>query len=109
MDDHRPARRECAKLLIGGLLAGAATALQGCRRESAAFSCIGTAEGGAAELGEADKKTRQSLRYVEKGPPTDRTCERCVQFLPASSGCGQCRLMKGPIHPQATCLAWASR
>jgi len=37
-------------------------------------------------------------------------CTACRQYVPASSSdaCGSCKIMKGPIHPNGTCRAFAA-
>jgi hypothetical protein len=105
MDDPRVSRRACTKTLLAGL-AMATSALFGCRRDEE-FSCTDT-----ASLSEGECAARQALKYVDRATQRERRCEECVQFEPPSAKdarCGRCKIMKGPVHPAGSCLAWAAK
>ena len=44
-------------------------------------------------------------------PTPEKACTRCNQWVgPAErSSCGSCKLLKGPIHPNGTCKAFAAK
>lgn len=57
-----------------------------------------------ATLAPADVKARQKAGYVSRTTDADRGCEKCQQWLEGQEGnCGGCKLLRGPIHPKATC------
>jgi hypothetical protein len=58
----------------------------------------------ADELG-----VRTTLGYVDQTPDPGKPCVRCTQYIPATGGdhCGGCKIMKGPIHPNGYCKAFA--
>lgn len=86
-----------------GLIATAS--VLGCSRAPAAFSCV--QESG---LSEAERAVRRSLMYVDTAQAPERSCERCVQYVPPpAAGCGRCNIMKGPAHPQGTCLGFSAK
>ncbi len=62
-------------------------------------------------LSEADKTSRSALQYVDKSPQADKLCKNCQLFQPAPepSQCGGCQVVKGPIHPNGYCTAWAQK
>lgn len=94
------------------LMRGAATSLLvllvGCKKDSTPFACTDT-----ASLSPADTTVRTALGYVEPSSEAGKDCAGCVQFVPAPSdaraACGTCKLMKGPIHPNGYCKAFAPK
>jgi hypothetical protein len=58
-----------------------------------------------------DRKIRTEIAgYAEKSPDPAKRCLDCVQYVPgASGGCGTCKVVKGPIHPEATCKLFAAK
>jgi hypothetical protein len=54
--------------------------------------------------------TRNSLGYTDRSPDAAQLCIKCRQYVPAPSAdaCGGCKIMKGPIHPNGTCRAFAA-
>lgn len=52
---------------------------------------------------------RATLGYVDQTSDPAKPCVRCTQYVPAASGdhCGGCKIMKGPIHPNGYCKAFA--
>jgi hypothetical protein len=63
------------------------------------------------KLNEQEKSLRSSLKYVDKSPSTERTCDNCKLYtLPTDkSPCGGCKIVPGPIHPKGYCVAWVYR
>jgi hypothetical protein len=57
----------------------------------------------------ADVSAREALAYVDRSTDMTQLCVKCRQYLPgpASDACGSCKIMKGPIHPNGTCRAFA--
>jgi hypothetical protein len=86
-------------------LGGAALA-SGCRRKALPASCQDTTGLAAPEL-----EARKALAYADQAANPDHTCERCQQYLepPDSGGCGGCKILRGPIHPNGTCRAFAAK
>lgn len=71
--------------------------------KKAQFSCLE-----ASSLTQADKEMRQRVGYVDTAPTPDRECSRCIQFIEADQGCGTCKILKGPVHPNGTCRSFAA-
>lgn len=48
--------------------------------------------------------------YVERSPDPAKTCANCVHYVPgAPSACGGCKVVKGPIAPEAYCRLWVAK
>lgn len=62
-------------------------------------------------LSEDEKNAREKLGYRDKSPDKERTCLTCSLFLPNSQDttCGQCTLIKGPVHSEGTCVYWVAK
>ncbi len=60
-------------------------------------------------LSEAEKKTRESLGYVDKSPHPAKLCANCNLFQASGEGCGGCTVIKGPIHPNGYCNSWIQK
>ena len=60
-------------------------------------------------LSQDELTVRSTLGYVDKTSDPAKPCVRCVQYIPATGGdhCGGCKIMKGPIHPNGYCRAFA--
>lgn len=58
---------------------------------------------------ERDLEVRTTLGYVDQTTDPAKPCVRCTQYVPATGGdhCGGCKIMKGPIHPNGYCKAFA--
>jgi len=97
-------RRQTLQLL------GAAPALpmlfSACGSKSEPDSCSDV-----GSLGEAEKTARSALQYSDQSPQADKHCRDCQLFLapPEPSQCGSCQVVKGPIHPNGYCTAWAKK
>ncbi len=89
--------------------AGLAVALGGvtaCKRDPPPFSCR---EG--AGLSPDEAALREALAYAEPALDSTRTCAACQQFMKAGAegSCGQCKVMKGPIHPSGSCKVFSPK
>ena len=88
-----------AKLAV---VAAAPLVVGGCTKEE--FSCED-----ASGLAEADAKLRNELGYQDRSPHGEsKSCANCAFFVAGRKDqCGQCTLVKGPIHPEGYCASWA--
>jgi hypothetical protein len=75
-----------------------------CKKKTAEFACTEV-----SALTETDRALRVTLVYVERSPNPEKECTRCVQYLEAEQGCGSCKIMRGPVHPQGTCKSFAAK
>lgn len=109
MDDPsvgRPvSRRACVQALASGFVVTTSALLNGCRGDEG-LTCVDT-----TALSATERVTRDSLKYVDRTAQRERRCTLCVQYEPPQkdASCGGCKLMKGPVHPSGSCLAWAAR
>ena len=71
---------------------------------------VGGACTDVSKLSAEQKKTRQSLQYVDASPHADKRCNNCRLFKAPAEGseCGTCQVVPGPIHPKGYCIAWAA-
>jgi len=101
MDDDGATRVSRRKLLLAIPVA----ALAGACKKGAPSSCRDT-----SGLSPDDLNARTALGYAEVSMDPKQRCTACRQYVPApsSDGCGTCKIMKGPIHPNGTCRAFAS-
>lgn len=62
-------------------------------------------------LSDADKQTREQLKYADKSVVTGKSCDNCQLYEAAAAGktCGACKVVKGPINPKGYCTAWAAK
>jgi hypothetical protein len=115
MSEQKMTRRELlAKAAgVGVVLVGAGALLSACKSEGGA-PAGGAAPAAAAScddvsaLSDADKKTRESLKYVSKTPDAAKRCDGCSLYIPGSP-CGGCKVVKGPIAAEGWCSAWAPK
>jgi hypothetical protein len=69
------------------------------------FTCTDT-----SGLSDTDKQQRVTLAYTDTSADPNKLCKDCVQWLPPQgSGCGACKVMKGPVHPEGTCNLFAKK
>jgi hypothetical protein len=61
-------------------------------------------------MGADELRVRATLGYVDQTSDPAKPCVRCTQYIPATGGdhCGGCKIMKGPIHPNGYCKAFAA-
>jgi hypothetical protein len=95
-------------IVLGGHFAlGGVAFVLGCDRAAALpKSCEDV-----TALSDDERAARSALAYADRTTKPDRACSSCVQWgAPNGAGaCGGCKLLKGPIHPQGTCKAFAAR
>ena len=62
-------------------------------------------------LTDAEKKTRESFKYVEQTPEPGKLCANCQLYQPPADGdgCGGSTVVKGPINPNGYCTSWVQR
>jgi hypothetical protein len=56
-----------------------------------------------------DVTARNALAYTDLSTDPAQLCVKCRQYVPGPSAeaCGTCKVVKGPIHPNGTCRAFA--
>jgi hypothetical protein len=109
MSDGKMGRREAARraLMVLGAAAVAPSALAACggEEEAAGPSCTNTASLTPAEL-----TTRQSQHYGDHSPHADKSCANCRFYTAGQpNACGECQVIRGPIHPEGYCDLWAAQ
>jgi hypothetical protein len=71
----------------------------------ARFTCTDT-----SGLLDPDKQLRSTLAYVDTAADPNKKCLDCVQWVVApQGGCGSCKVLRGPIHPDGTCNLFAKK
>ncbi|MET0344126.1 MAG: hypothetical protein ABW252_24135 [Polyangiales bacterium] len=95
-----------ATLLGLSALPFAAGLLSACGKKTAPDSCQDV-----SKLSDGEKTSRSALQYTDKAPSADRQCSLCSFWQPAPepTSCGGCQLVKGPIHPNGYCTAFAAK
>ena len=76
----------------------------GCKKKQPEFTCTDV-----SALTDVDRTARTTLMYVDRSQNPEKECGRCVQYLEAPEGCGSCKIMRGPIHPNGTCKSFAAK
>lgn len=63
-----------------------------------------------SSLSADDVTARNALAYVDHSLDAAQVCVKCRQYVPApeSDACGSCKVLKGPVHPNGTCRAFAA-
>ncbi len=58
-----------------------------------------------------DITARNAVTYMDRSRDKTKTCESCVQFVPpkTDASCASCKVLKGPIHPDGSCSAYAKK
>lgn len=104
MKENQLSRRRALQVL--GATSVFSTVLAACGGKSEPDSCSDV-----SSLGEAEKTARSALQYVDRSPQPDKQCKGCQLYQPAPepSQCGGCQVVKGPIHPNGYCTAWAQK
>jgi hypothetical protein len=63
-----------------------------------------------ATLDPGDAQQRAALKYVDAAPSAEKACQHCQQYvMDANGGCGSCKLLKGAINPDGTCMVFAAK
>ena len=89
------------RLLTSSAVLGLSVVTHACKRPD---TCPPSA------LGADDRKLRETLHYTDRSPDPQKLCNGCQQYLPNNDAdCGECKLMKGFIHPAGYCIAFAAR
>ena len=66
--------------------------------------------GDTSGLSPAEIELRGTLAYNDLSPEPAKQCTNCLQFEPPrGSGCGGCKVLKGPIHPNGYCRSWVTK
>ncbi len=62
-------------------------------------------------LSEDDAALRSTLEYRDRSPHGEKkSCSNCAFHKAGKENtCGECTLVKGPIHPLGYCNAWAAK
>ncbi len=102
---------------LGGVALSASLVMACKPKESAGGEKGGAAGGGdkaaagctdVSGLTDAEKATRNSLKYVDKSTDPAKNCGNCSLFV-AGEPCGTCSVVKGPIAAAGNCTAWAPK
>lgn len=109
--------------VAGAFSVGAGSLLTACGggnggQEASQSSGNGSSGGGSSAddpcsdlsgLTEQEKQTREQFDYVAETPNPEKRCDNCALWTKpeGDSPCGGCTLVKGPIHPEGYCTAWA--
>lgn len=58
-----------------------------------------------------DVTARTAVSYVDRSRDKGKSCESCVQYVPpkADGACASCKVLKGPVHPDGSCGAYAKK
>jgi hypothetical protein len=93
-------RIERRRLLLCSTLLGA-SAVCGCKRSE---TCP------PAKLSPEDTKMRETLKYTDRSQDASKLCNGCQQYLSnTDADCGECKILKGPIHPAGYCAAFSAK
>ena len=106
-------RQFLQRMSFAAVAAGTVIASGGARRVATSDA---TARAGGGEctdvsnLTAEQKKTRNSLQYVNNSPHDKQRCNNCRLYKAPAEGseCGTCQVVPGPIHPKGYCIAWAA-
>jgi hypothetical protein len=64
--------------------------------------------GDTTGMTDTDIQLRTILNYQDVSGDSNRECDKCLQFLPPEkSGCGGCKVLKGPVSPHGSCKSFA--
>ena len=95
-------RRRLLQTVLGLSLAGAVTVIEGCAKRLALLCSD------PAKLSDAENSLRESLHYSEKSEVEGQMCRGCAYFASTGNGCGECKLLKGPVNPMGRCDSWSA-
>jgi High potential iron-sulfur protein len=103
-ENARLSRRTTLRLLVATPLMAAG--LSACGKKTEPDSC-----GDLAGLSDGEKTAREALQYKDRSMEKDKRCGGCNFYQAASdpAACGACTLVKGPIHPNGYCTAFAAK
>ena len=111
MAHARPSRRDVLRWSAGalGALAAGAEIAGGtaCKKDPPKpFTCTDT-----TGLADEEARARVTLGYVDHAPEAIKSCVACQQFVasPIAGRCGQCKILKGPVHPDGTCKVFSAK
>jgi len=92
------------RFLLSVTVLGASAGCSKPSRES--LSCIDL-----TGVGADDVTARNAVTYMDRARDKTKTCESCVQYVaPTADGtCASCKVLKGPIHPDGYCSAYAKK
>jgi hypothetical protein len=102
VDTSRWPRRRLLRgtLLLGGAFGGGV--LGGCQHRGE--TCP------PEQLAPEDAQQRETFKYTDRSLDATKQCQNCQQYLPRpGADCGGCKLLKGPIHPAGSCVAFAAK
>lgn len=69
------------------------------------FSCTSTTGLSPSEL-----EIRHKLGYTDTAPKPELACSECAQYVEAQAdGCGGCKVMPGPTHPDGYCKVFQAK
>lgn len=62
-------------------------------------------------LSEEDAELRSALEYQDRSPHGEqKNCRGCAFYKAATENeCGECTIVRGPIHPLGYCNSWATK
>lgn len=104
MSDPKKPSMLSRRAFVATLSTFSGAAAVACKKKQPEFVCTDV-----SALTDIDQATRTRLAYMDRAQSPDKECTRCVQYLEADQGCGGCKIMRGPIHPQGTCRSFAAR
>ena len=105
MNENTLSRRLLLKTTVHLAVVGSAPLLlQGCKEKE--FACDDT--GG---LKPEEVELRTTLEYRDRSPHGEaKNCANCAFYVfRGKDQCGQCTLVRGPIHPRGYCSSWAMK
>jgi len=108
---------------VWGLAGVVAVYLPGCGKEEAEelaakpHNAIQAAKEAAdpcndlSQLTPGEQTTRTTFKYEPVAKDPTKLCVTCNFWIPDPKGglCGGCTLVKGPIHPKASCMSWVEK
>lgn len=59
--------------------------------------------------GPSSDALRSSLHYIAKSSDPAKACHACTYFTNATSPCGNCAIMSGPVNMNGHCDSWTAK